>query len=183
MVSAPVLMLPLAASAPTQPPPAVHEVAFVELQVNIEALPLEIAVGKAVNVTRGMILTMAVAGVLLPPGPVQLSEYEVGAVSAPVLMLPFAAWAPLQPPVAVQEVAFVEPQVNIEALPLAIETGMAARDAVGTRGVVDEPPPHAASGSNRIGRRSMHPSGRRRGRMFVLFKKIHPNPSARCATR
>ncbi len=83
----------------------------------------------------------------------QLSEYNVGTVSAPVLMLPFAAWAPLQPPAAVHEVASLEPQVNVEALPLAIETGMAARDAVGTRVVVDEPPPpHAASGSNRIGR-------------------------------
>ena len=37
---APVLWLPLVASAPLQPPDAVHDVALVELQVSVEAPPL-----------------------------------------------------------------------------------------------------------------------------------------------
>jgi hypothetical protein len=67
-------------------------------------------------------------------------------------MLPVAAWAPLHAPLAVQEAALVELQVNVAVLPLAIEPGTALRDAVGTGGGAEEwPPPHAASGSNRIG--------------------------------
>jgi hypothetical protein len=105
-----------------------------------------------------MISTMAVDRVLVPPAPVQVNEYAVGIVSAPVLMLPLTAWAPLQPPLAVQEVAFVELHVNIEAVPLVIAPGMAVRDTVGTGGGTgggaDEwPPPHAASGNNSPGKK------------------------------
>jgi hypothetical protein len=39
-VSAPVLWLPLVASAPLQPPEAVHDVAADELQISVEAVPL-----------------------------------------------------------------------------------------------------------------------------------------------
>ena len=39
-VSAPVLWLPLVASAPLQPPEAVHDVALVELHVSVDAPPL-----------------------------------------------------------------------------------------------------------------------------------------------
>ena len=39
MLSVPVLLLPLAASAPVQPPVAVQAVALVELQVNVDAAP------------------------------------------------------------------------------------------------------------------------------------------------
>jgi hypothetical protein len=122
-----VLTLPLVDSAPLQPPLAVHEVAFVELQVNIEAPPLGTTVGEAVKVTRGMILTVAVAGTLVPPGPVQLSVYAVGIVSAPVLMFPPVDSPPLQPPLAVHEAAFVELQVNIEAAPLETAVGEAIK--------------------------------------------------------
>jgi hypothetical protein len=111
---------------------------LVELQVKVELPPLGTTVGYAVNVARGMILTMAVDGTLVPPGPVQVNEYAVGIVSAPVLMLPLAAWAPLQPPLAVQEAAFVALHVNIEAVPLAIEPGAAVKDTVGTGGGAEE---------------------------------------------
>ncbi len=69
-------------------------------------------------------------------------------------MLPLVFCTPLQPPLAVHEVAFDEFHVSIEAVPLAIEPGMAERDAVGTGGGggADEyPPPHAPSGRMRIG--------------------------------
>jgi hypothetical protein len=49
-VSAPVLWLPLVAFAPANVPPvAVHEVALVELQVNVDVPPLAIVVGLAVS--------------------------------------------------------------------------------------------------------------------------------------
>jgi hypothetical protein len=64
-------------------------VALVELQVSVEAAPLSTAVGFAVNVAVGtglaVTVTMAVAAALVPPVPVQVSEYVVVAVKAPVL--------------------------------------------------------------------------------------------------
>jgi hypothetical protein len=54
------------------------------------------------------------------------------AVSAPVDWLPEVAWAPDQPPEAVQEVALVEDQVSVEDAPFATDVGLAASDTVGT---------------------------------------------------
>ena len=81
------LCVPLVAFAPLQPPEAVHDVALVELHVNVEAPPLVTVVGFAVSVTvaAGTIVTVAVATPLAPPVPVQVNEYDVVAVSAPVL--------------------------------------------------------------------------------------------------
>ena len=72
---------------PLQPPDAVHDVAFVELHVSVEAAPLAMDVGFAVSVTvaADTIVTVAVATLLAPPTPVQVNEYDVVAVSAPVL--------------------------------------------------------------------------------------------------
>ena len=83
IVSAPVLCVPLVALLPLQPPEAVHEVALVELHVSVEAPPLAIEVGFAVNVTvgAGTTVTVAVATLLVPPVPLQVKEYEVVAVS------------------------------------------------------------------------------------------------------
>src|ERR1700692_533734 len=47
IVSAPVLFVPIVAIAPLHLPEAVHEVALVELHVNVEALPLATDVGFA----------------------------------------------------------------------------------------------------------------------------------------
>jgi hypothetical protein len=73
---APVLSVPLVALVPLQPPEAVHEVAFVELQVSVEAPPLATVVGFAVSVTVGAATTMTVAPatLLVPPAPVQVIE-------------------------------------------------------------------------------------------------------------
>jgi len=46
--------VPLVASAPVQPPDAVHEVALVLDQVSVEVLPESMVVGLAVNVTVGV---------------------------------------------------------------------------------------------------------------------------------
>jgi hypothetical protein len=75
-VSAPVEVLPLVALAPLQPPEAVHEVACVELQASMAAVPVPIIIGLAVSVTvgaGGVTVTVAVAEVV-PPAPVQASE-------------------------------------------------------------------------------------------------------------
>jgi len=77
-VSAPVEVLPLTGFAPLQPPEAVQEVAFAELQLSVAALPRVRLVGFALSVTVGAAgvlaatVTDAVAS-LLPPAPVQVS--------------------------------------------------------------------------------------------------------------
>jgi hypothetical protein len=56
-----VLCVPLTPRGPVQLPEAVHDVAFVELQVSVAALPLTTLVGDALSVTvgAGRILTVA----------------------------------------------------------------------------------------------------------------------------
>jgi len=46
--------------------------------------------------------------------------------------VPLAAFVPLQPPVAVQDVALVELQVSVEDPPLGMLVGFAVNVAVGT---------------------------------------------------
>ena len=77
--------MPLLANAPLQPPEAVHDVALFELHVSVEDPPLATVDGTAVNVAVGMIETEAVTGALVPPGPVQVREYDVLVVRVPVL--------------------------------------------------------------------------------------------------
>jgi hypothetical protein len=71
-----VLCTPLVALIPLQFPEAVHEIAFVELQVNVEAPPSATEVGFAVSVTVGIgaTVTLAVAALLIPPPPVHVKE-------------------------------------------------------------------------------------------------------------
>ena len=60
-----------------------------------------------------------------------VSVYLVVAVSAAVALDPLAASAPPQPPEAVQEVAPVEDQVNVDAAPLPTVAGLALSVTVG----------------------------------------------------
>ncbi len=133
-------------NAPLQPPEAVHDVALVELHVSVEVPPLATDVGFAASVTVGacITVTMAVATLLMPFAPVQVSEYDVVTVRALVLWLPLVASAPLQSPDAVHDVASDELHVNVEVPPLAIVVGAALRDAVGCVIGVTPTPPHAA---------------------------------------
>ena len=68
------LCVPLTALVPDQAPEAVHEVAFEELQVNVELLPLATVLGLAAKVTVGAgWVTDTVADCAeLPPLPVQV---------------------------------------------------------------------------------------------------------------
>jgi hypothetical protein len=93
-------------------------------------------------------LTVTVAGTLVPPGPEQAKVKVVAALSAPVLRVPLAARAPLQPPEAVQEVALIEDHVNVAASPEAIVVLEAWRVAVGNPVSGEESPPHDESIKN-----------------------------------
>jgi len=69
------LSVPLVAFVPDQPPLAVQEVASVLDQVSIKEPPGAIAVGLAERVAVGAesTVTVALAGALVPPVPVQVS--------------------------------------------------------------------------------------------------------------
>jgi hypothetical protein len=144
-----VLCVPLADLLPVQPPDAAQEVAFVELQVNSAAPPAATEAVLLVSVAVGATLTVTLAGLLVPPGPVQVREYVVPAASAPVLWVPPGAMLPLQPPEPIHAVAFVELQVNSEAALLASVLCEAVSAAVGGGGVADglSPPPQATKSS------------------------------------
>jgi hypothetical protein len=93
-------------------------------------------------------LTVTLAGLLMPPGPLQVSEYVELDERAAVARVPLVGSAPLQAPVAAQEVAFVEDHVSIDVAPGLTEVGCELNVVVG-RGAGLElspaPPPHAAS--------------------------------------
>ena len=134
---------------PLQPPEAAQEVAFVELQVRVAVAPLVRLAGFARSVTTGagalpVVTVTDVAALLLPPAPIQDSVKFVVAVNAPVGLLPLVASVPLQPPDAVHDVAFVELQLRVEALPEAMLVGDAVSDTVGATTAALEPPPQAA---------------------------------------
>ena len=59
------------------------------------------------------------------------------ALSAPVLCDPLIAWLPVQPPEAVQEVALMDVQLSVEALPLATVLGLAVKLTVGAAAVTE----------------------------------------------
>jgi hypothetical protein len=130
----------------------VHDVALIELHVSVEAPPATTTVGVATIVAVGITLTSTLAAPLVPVVPVQVMEYELGTASAPVLCVPLVAFVPLQLPDAVHEVAFVELQDSVEALPLATVAGAAPIDAVGSVPVLLVlallPPPQAAISSD-----------------------------------
>jgi hypothetical protein len=133
--SAAVCSLPAVAFVPDQPPDAVHDVAFDEVQVSVLVPPLLTDVGDADSVTVGAGVgvdtdTEAVRCVV-PPAPVQLSVYDALAVSAPVLWEPEVAFDPLQQPEAVQDVAFEVDHVSVLLPPLAMDAGDADSDTVG----------------------------------------------------
>ena len=54
--------------------------------------------------------------------------------SGPVDSEPLVDFDPVQPPLAVQEVAFVEDQLSVEAPPVVTDVGLAASVSVGAGG-------------------------------------------------
>jgi hypothetical protein len=72
--------------------------------------------------------------VALPPAPVHCRLKVALLVSTALCWLPDVALVPLQPPEAVQEVAFVEDHVIVERAPLATVVGFAEIVTVGAAG-------------------------------------------------
>jgi hypothetical protein len=143
-------MLPLVGSAPLQPSEAVQEVAFVELQLRVAALPLARLVGFAMRLTTGAgvpteVTVTDVIALALPPVPVQDNVKLAVAVRIPVDLLPFVDTAPFHPPEAVHDVAFVELQMMVEEAPELMLVGEALSETVGAAIGLESPPPQAAS--------------------------------------
>lgn len=137
---APVDLDPLIAWAPLHPPDAVHAVAFAELQVRVDALPLVTLAGLALNDTVGAAgaETVIVADCdAEPPAPVQVSVNFVVAVRAGVVCEPAVASEPLQPPEAAQAVVLVDDQVSAAVAPLLTVAGFAVRVTAGAGAVTD----------------------------------------------
>ena len=130
---------PLVGSAPVHAPEAVHDVALVEDQARVEAPPLVTLDGLALSVTMGAgAATVTLADwAAEPPVPLQFNVYLVVAVTAPVLREPLVDSLPLQPPEAVQEVAWVVDHVRVALAPFATVLGLALKAMVGAGGVTD----------------------------------------------
>jgi hypothetical protein len=128
-----VLCVPFTDWVPPQAPEAVHAVALVEDQVNVELPPLATLVGLALRETLGGVAdTVTVADcVAEPPAPVHVRVNFVVPVSADVAVDPRVAWLPPQPPDAIQEAALVDDQLNIDATPLLTVLGLADRVTAG----------------------------------------------------
>ncbi len=122
---------PPVASVPLHPPLAVQEVAFVLDQLKVEPLPKITVVGLAVNVTvgAGAFKVTVVDAFPVAPFPLQVNVYVVVAAGVTVTD-PLVASEPLQPPDAVQAVAFVLDHVNVEPAPAATLVGFAVNVTV-----------------------------------------------------
>jgi hypothetical protein len=72
----------------------------------------------------------------VPPGPVQASVNVVLALSVAETSVPLVALAPVQPPLAVQVVAFVDDHVRLVDDPVVTELGFAVSVTVGNTGAV-----------------------------------------------
>jgi hypothetical protein len=131
VLTALVTCVPLLGKVPLHPSPAVHEVALVEIQVKVEVLPGATTDGFTLKVAVGIILTVALA-LEVPPGPEQVSEYELAADTGPVLCVPLRLTAPLHAPDAMQDVALLEVHSRVAAPPAATAAGEAVKVTTGT---------------------------------------------------
>jgi hypothetical protein len=124
--------VPLVPSVPLQPPEAVQELALVELQLSVAALPLWTDVGFAVRVAVGTTLIPAFSTGLVPSGPLHVSTKVEFLVRGPVLCVPLGANVPLQAFEAVHDVASVELQVRVAEPPLSTAPALVIKATVGT---------------------------------------------------
>ena len=137
LVNTPLDWLPEIALLPDHAPEALHELASVDDQLRVEELPLTTEAGLAVSDTVGSgAVTVTLADALaVPPGPVQVREKLLLAVSMPVACWPEIALLPDHAPEALHELASVDDQLRVEESPLTTELGLAVNDTVGAGGV------------------------------------------------
>jgi hypothetical protein len=138
-LSAPVFTEPDTALAPVHAPLAVHAVALVEAQVNVELPPTATVDGAALIVTIGAGTTGVVSTVTdwlaEPPAPLQLSvNVLLAAVNEPVLAEPEVARAPLHAPDAEHAVALADDHVSVALEPLTTVVASAVNTTVGVGG-------------------------------------------------
>jgi hypothetical protein len=117
---------------------AVQDAAFWTVQFRVELPPVATVINVALNWIAGsgsVTVTTALA-FAVPPGPVQDSVNVVLALSAADTSLPLVALVPVQPPLAVQVVAFVDDHARLVDEPVVTEIGIAVSVTVGTTGAV-----------------------------------------------
>ena len=133
LVRLPVGAEPLIGSLPLQPPEALQLVALAVVQFRVALPPFATVLGLAVSTTDGEgCVTDTVADCdAVPPAPVQEIANVVLACSVPLDWLPAVPLAPLQPPAAVQAVAFDADHASVVAVPAAIALGLAPIVTVG----------------------------------------------------
>jgi hypothetical protein len=130
--------VPDVAFDPVQLPDAVHDVAFVELQVSVLLPPLLTDIGEAESETVGAgvepvpdTVTVVLACAVRPLLPVQVRVYVREALSAPVPWLPDSALSPLHPPDAVHDTARELDHVSVLLAPALTVDGLADSVTVG----------------------------------------------------
>ncbi len=113
--------------------------ALVEFQVRVELAPLVRLVGLALSEMVGVGgVTVTVADCEAePPVPVQVSVNFVVAVRVAVAFEPLVVSSALQPPDALHEVALVDDQLNVDAVPLLTVLGLAVSVTAGAGVVTD----------------------------------------------
>jgi hypothetical protein len=130
---------PAVAFAPLHPPEAVHVDAFVVDHVRSTLPPLITIAGLAVRfiVGSGGVTAMSMVRAVLTP---ELVHVRVNAVeeSGATATEPAMGRAPVQPPLAVQPVAFVAFHVRVLLLPDTIEFGLALKLMTGGGGGAGE---------------------------------------------
>jgi hypothetical protein len=128
--------LPAVVFVPDQSPEATQVVAFVDVQVSVDEPFQATEVGFAVRVTVGTGIgsapteTVAVA-TADPPRPVHVIVYVVLEVRLDFSSVPERDLLPDHPPVAVQDVAFVDVQARVDDPFQATDVGFAVRVTVG----------------------------------------------------
>gem|GEM_PF-5247593 len=133
-VKAPVPVLPEVAIDPLQAPLAVQDVASVDDQCKLAVEPLGMLLGLEDMVTVGLGGKTTVTVTEPdpePPGPEQVKLKVLLAVKTPVPVLPEVPTDPLQPPLAVQDVASVDDQCKLAVEPLVTLEGLDDIDTVG----------------------------------------------------
>lgn len=125
---------PLASRTPVHPPLPVQDAAFVDDHARVEMPPgasdSGLAVSVSVGIGGGFAVTMTLCEIV-PPLPAQVSVKVVVDASGPVGSVPLVGFASLQPPLALQLVAFVDDQLSIVASPVVTESGLAVSVKVG----------------------------------------------------
>jgi hypothetical protein len=133
LVRAPVDCDPFGPSVPLHPPDAEQELALLDDHVRIEAAPLATVVGFARNDRLGAAAATVTVTVCEaePPLPVQDSVKFVVALNWTVACDPLVAFPPVQPPDAVQVVAWVAAHSRTDVAPALMVVGFAERATLG----------------------------------------------------